>query len=386
MKMNNELEPPVLPPIEAAEPEVQGPRTVMGALKHQTELIKSLENSLYISLRPLMNGRFVLPALPKPLTEADDSDESIDPEAALIIIRQQTEAIASLQKSVAKMRPMISNLVAANTTTSPTRRGGASVAGSSSVPASNHTTIKYRTQIQRGGSINDINNTPTQPTGVRPKNFAEACSSYLTRARQSASKGGSQTFVLPLPPNEEGVETTDEEIGAIIQARKDKNQWPVKRNTYKCFTKEEELVKVRFHRSQTYPHLPIRIPITESNKEGRLNCRLCSESQGNSRSTSWMCSVCEIPLCIQIMDGDETNDETHHVKFHTINDLIAEHKVCNAKLSNVRGARKERKQNLPKFSGEVEDDGGFDPSTVVVEPTPVGDMNLNICASDSEQV
>jgi hypothetical protein len=83
-----------------------------------------------------------------------------------------------------------------------------------------------------------------------------------------------------------------------------------------------------------------RIPITESNKEGRLNCRLCSESQGNSRSTSWMCSVCEVPLCIQTMDGDETNDEAHHVKFHTMKDLIAEHKVCNAKLSDVRGARK----------------------------------------------
>ena len=251
--MDNALEPPVLPPIEAAESEVQGPRTVMGALKHQTELIKSLENSLYISLRPLTNGRFVLPALPTPLTEADDADESIDPEAALAIIRQQTEAITSLQKSVAKIRPHISNLVAANTTTSsPTRLGGASVAGSSPVPASNHTSIKYRTQIQRG-SIN--NNTPTQPNSVRPQNFAEACSSYLTRARQS-SRGGIQSFVLPLPPNEEGVETTDEEIGVIIQSRKDKGHWPVKRNTYKQFTNDEDLVKVRFHRSQKYPHLP----------------------------------------------------------------------------------------------------------------------------------
>lgn len=86
------------------------------------------------------------------------------------------------------------------------------------------------------------------------------------------------------------------------------------------------------------------------------------------------------------MDGDETNTDTHHVKFHTKHDLIAEHKVCNAKLSNVRGARKERKQNLPKFNGDGGGDGegGFDPSTVVVEPTPVGDMNLNIC--EHEQV
>lgn len=256
--MNDALEPPLLPPIDAAEQEVQGPRTVMGALKHQTELIKSLENSLYISLRPLMNGRFVLPALPTPLTEADDADETVDPDAALEIIRQQTEAITSLQKSVAKMRPMISSLVASNNTisSSPTRQGGTSVAGRTSpAPAANHTTIKYRTSIQRGGSNNNINNTQPKANTVQPKNFAEACSSYLTRARE-ASKGGIQSLIPPLPPNDEGVTTTDEEIGAIIDARRDKGQWPVKRNTYKQFTNDEELVKVRFHRSQKYPHLP----------------------------------------------------------------------------------------------------------------------------------
>lgn len=257
--MNDALDPPLLPPIEAVEQEVQVPRTVMGALKNQTELIKSLENSLYIALRPLMNGRFVLPALPTPLTEADDADETIDPDAALEIIRQQTEAITSLQKSVAKMRPMISSLVASNNTTissSPTRqRGGTSVAGRTSpLPAANHTTIKYRTSIQRGGN-NNIHNPQPKANTVQPKNFAEACSSYLTRARES-SKGGIQSLVLPLPPTEEGVTTTDEEIGAIIEARRDKGQWPVKRNTYKQFTNDEELVKVRFHRSQKYPHLP----------------------------------------------------------------------------------------------------------------------------------
>jgi hypothetical protein len=46
-------------------------------------------------------------------------------------------------------------------------------------------------------------------------------------------------------------------------------------------------------------------------------------------------------------------------------------------LSNVRGARKERKQNLPRMG---DGGGGFDPSTVAVdmEPTPVGDMNMYV--------
>jgi hypothetical protein len=266
MSQDDSLQPPLLPPIAAAEQE-EGPRTVMGALKKQTELIKSLENSLYLAMRPLVNGRFVLPALPTHLTDADDEDEAIDPEAALEIIRQQTETITSLQKSVAKLRPMISNLVVssqqnghyytADNTSSPTRRGGTSAASSAGGPVSNHTNIKYRTSIQRGGNNNNNtnNNTPTQAYTVRPKNFAEACSSYLTRARES-SKGGIQALILPLPPNEEGVDTTDEEIDVIIEARRSKGQWPVKRNTYKQFTNDEELIKVRFHRSQKYPHLP----------------------------------------------------------------------------------------------------------------------------------
>lgn len=256
MSQDSPLQLPVLP-IAAAEQEIPGPRTVMGALKQQTELIKSLENSLYLALRPLTNGRFVLPALPTKLTAADDEDETIDPEAAFEIIRQQTEAITLLQKSVAKMRPMIGNLVtssqqsgqyyADNTTTSPSPRRGSGA----SPAAANHANIKYRTSIQRGGN----NTTPKQANTVRPKNFAEACSSYLTRARES-SKGGVRAFVLPLPPTEEGVETTDEDIDAIIESRRSRGQWPVKRNTYKQFTTDEELIKVRFHRSQKYPHLP----------------------------------------------------------------------------------------------------------------------------------
>ena len=254
--------PSVLPPVAAdnQEDRHQFPKTVMIALKQQTEFIKSLENSLYLAMRPLTNGRFVLPSLPAQTTEDEDGDETINPVAVLEIIRQQNEAIISLQKSVSKMRPIIIKLVAScqnggqqhiNERKSPTntRRGGAAAA-SASIPVGFHTNIKYRTSIQR-------NNTPISATTntVRPKNFAEACCSYLTRARES-SRGGIQSFNLPLLPHEEGVDTTDEDIDAIVESRKDQGLWPVRRNTYKQFTIDEELVKVRFHRSQKYPHLP----------------------------------------------------------------------------------------------------------------------------------
>ena len=157
------------------------------------------------------------------------------------------------------MRPMISNLVSSKTKAKspPQRRGRASAAATtaSKRPAANHTTVKYRTAIQRGENSN-ANNTPSkQQSLVQPTNFADACSSFLTRARES-TKGGFRPFIVPLPTREEGIQTTDAEIDAIIEARREKGQWPLKRNTYKQFTNDEELVKVRFHRSEKYPHLP----------------------------------------------------------------------------------------------------------------------------------
>ena len=241
-------QPPNLPPIGAADdPAGQGipkitPLTVMGALRHQTELIKSLENSMYLAMRPLTNGRFVLPSSPAKLNEKDDGDESIDSAACLEIIQKQTESILALQKSVVSLRPTISNLVTQQRRT--VQRTTPVAVKASPAPVANHTNIKYKTSIQ--------------PNIVRPKNFADACSSILTRARESSKGAGISALVIPTPPNdgEGGVNTTDEEIDAIIESRKSKAQWPVKRNTYKQFTNDEELIKVRFHRSQKYPHLP----------------------------------------------------------------------------------------------------------------------------------
>lgn len=240
-------QPPNLPPIGAADdPVVQGipkitPLTVMGALRHQTELIKSLENSMYLAMRPLTNGRFVLPSSPAKLTEKDDGDESIDPAACLEIIQKQTESILALQKSVVSLRPLISNLVTQQRRT--VRRATPAPVKASPVPVANHTNIKYKRSVQ--------------PNVVRPNNFADACSSILTRARESSKGAGISALVIPTQSNDgKGVNTTDEDIDAIIESRKSKGQWPVKRNTYKQFTNDEELIKVRFHRSQKYPHLP----------------------------------------------------------------------------------------------------------------------------------
>lgn len=50
--------------------------------------------------------------------------------------------------------------------------------------------------------------------------------------------------------------TPDEEIDAIIEARQRKSQWPVKHSTLNCFSVQQDLVKLRFHHSEKYQHIP----------------------------------------------------------------------------------------------------------------------------------
>lgn len=128
-------------------------------------------------------------------------------------------------------------------------------------------------------------------------------------------------------------------MDAIIEARKRKGQWPVKHSTLNCFSAQEELIKVRFHHSEKYQHIPIRIPKTDKNKDGTKPCKLCSEGKVR-RKTTWMCATCEVPLCTRPLMDEDGSALTHHTAWHTERDLVAEHKRCHDTLKNGRESRK----------------------------------------------
>lgn len=65
-------------------------------------------------------------------------------------------------------------------------------------------------------------------------------------------------------------QTPDEEIDNIIESRKRKQAWPVKHSTLNCFSVQQDLVKIRFHHSEKYQHIPVRIPKTEKNKGNEI--------------------------------------------------------------------------------------------------------------------
>ena len=53
----------------------------------------------------------------------------------------------------------------------------------------------------------------------------------------------------------------------------------MKHSTINSFCVQEDLVKVRFHHSEKYQHIPVRIPKTEKNKDGTKPCKMCSEGK-----------------------------------------------------------------------------------------------------------
>lgn len=153
-------------------------------------------------------------------------------------------------------------------------------------------------------------------------------------------KGGAATETWTTRPGE----TEDTEVDEIINTRITAKTWPLKRNFCKSFSKEVDLMKIRFHNSDKHTHKPVRIPKVvqgdgtygAGNKEGRLICRLCSGGQVN-RNTSWMCSTCCVPLCV---DYQGSPDLSCHYKWHSCDDLMKQHELMNNELRNKRDARK----------------------------------------------
>ena len=52
----------------------------------------------------------------------------------------------------------------------------------------------------------------------------------------------------------------------ILAERRKKGTWPVKHSTVNFFNVQRDLVKIRFHHSEKYQHIPVRIPKSEKNK------------------------------------------------------------------------------------------------------------------------
>ena len=249
-------------------------------------------------------------------------------DAVMEQLQHQSSTIASLNESVAHLRSMVNDLI------------------------TSHSSLKKEVAVLRAASEQSQPHAPLAPTNEGNMMQQQQQVPHLPTMnaiqteRDSSLQLAATTYRLSPPAaaaaiNDTTSRTTDEETDAIIADLKEKKQWPVKRNAFKRFSEDASLIKVRFHRSLKYQHLPVRI--TGDTKEGRLNCKLCAKKDV-SRNTAWMCSSCEMPLCVSCVDNEEKRTQkTHHVLWHTERDLEECREICNEKLKKVREDRKRAK-------------------------------------------
>lgn len=166
-------------------------------------------------------------------------------------------------------------------------------------------------------------------------------------------------FESVLCPDE--FKSTDEEIDAIIARRKMTGEWPIRQKTYLAFSTNIELLKIRYHHSEKYNHIPIRIVNTKG-KDNRSRCKLCMSynkkaSKGAGRNTSWMCSTCEVPLCVKCLIGEE-NDvrRTHHARWHAVRDLASENTICCEEVDASRKRKHDSIETVPELGENLADE------------------------------
>lgn len=187
---------------------------------------------------------------------------------------------------------------------------------------------------------------------VANNELKEDLQSIKKSSQCEACKKKESTFVAQTMLSVAG-QTPDEEIDTIIEQRKRKMTWPVKHATLNCFSVQQDLIKVRFHHSEKYQHIPIRIPKTDKNKDGTKPCKLCSEGKIR-RKTTWMCATCEVPLCTRPLMDEDGSSLTHHARWHGVKDLITAHKKCHEDLKNGRESRKRVREE----AGGIDDGAG----------------------------
>lgn len=180
------------------------------------------------------------------------------------------------------------------------------------------------------------------------------------------------------------IATSDDDIDAIIESRTQRSLWPLKRRYCTHFTHDADLVRVRFHVSDRYGHVSVRISKINNNndpeghyglgnKEGRLICRLCSGKTMN-RNTSWMCATCVVPLCVDVSNGDR--ESSCHARWHKCLDLVALNETLNSSLRERRTSRKRSRATTDDTIarwGALLPTAGTD-ATTTAEPLAKGDM------------
>lgn len=152
----------------------------------------------------------------------------------------------------------------------------------------------------------------------------------------------------------------DIELATYIKKLRKEKKWPLLRDRFETFCKDEMLQKLRLHQSDAINHICVLIRLeydsqkrngnerrrkdaVKKNGRRRPTCVLCSK-KGIARKTSFRCGICELPLCITALDGSNESSTSCFQKWHTSTDLRQTHnRSCIALLEHKKQAAHKRK-------------------------------------------
>ena len=190
--------------------------------------------------------------------------------------------------------------------------------------------------------LESIGQLPAPPTKKRQKNQPTENQTPKRTCNNKRAKNASELHEI-VSPHTTASKTNDEEIDSIISTLKQSTHWPIRTKVCQSFSNDPNLLKIRYHHSEKYQHIPIKLPST-GRKEDRMRCKLCVAKKGG-RNTSYMCSVCEIALCTTCLMGEEEDlTKTHFARWHSVRDLVGENERC---CEEMLRSRREGKKSTP---------------------------------------
>jgi hypothetical protein len=267
--------------------------------------------------------------------------------------------IKIFQRSVMAMRSMTNELLASQTElrheVQLLRRSG--IRNNESLIGPHEMEMRRRYGRADGGSSRGENTAAAAAASVATRKNAnsDAANSQNQTEDTTTTNDPDDTEMQPASNNTVDP-TTDEEMNAYIVSLKLANKWPLIMNPSKAFTRDPSLVKLRFHNSNQHQHLPVKI-----DRKERSHCRLCHVRgiKNSKRRTLYMCSTCEIPLCIKPLKSDVERGilDTHFNKWHSVVDLEAERVRCSGDLLREIEIHKQMMNAKKAAAAAVEQEG-----------------------------
>jgi hypothetical protein len=117
---------------------------------------------------------------------------------------------------------------------------------------------------------------------------------------------------------------------------KEEHPWPVKRRKLEVFSEHPTLTRLRKFSSSSYQHMKVNINDVDPTKN-RKKCALCAKGNMKYRQTSFMCNLCEVPLCAR-QYGKRKNNESCFQLWHNSENLMDVHKQAHDSIIRAKAS------------------------------------------------